>query len=248
MSVAAHALAPSGWDAVVADLEGESRALAGVLQQHQVSTPGAAGLLNRLSRSTVWVHGPVDVARLLDELEACAPVPDLQVAEHLDLDADLLRARGWADGGTLHRLRIDLPPVPGGVVEGRCARPCDLPGLRALHARAFGDAEAYLPDLLLAMPDLQLRLIDGPDGRPVSACGVRLRHRGAFVFGLATLPEAQGQGLATAVLRGCLRWAAGCGAPFALADVVGPVPVLWGRTGFVPSGRWTRWTGDARVH
>lgn len=232
---------PAGWTEVVDDLQAETRALSEAMHQPRVTTAGACGLLNRLSRSTVWVHGQVDLPLLLAELAHCAPVPDLQVAEHLQLDVAALQAGGWTGGVPSHRLRAELPASCGTPV-GRTARWEDLPALRALHARAFGDAEGYLPDLLLTLPGLQLRLLEDADGRPLATCGIRLRHRGAFVFGLATRPEEQGRGLGTALLRGCLRWAAEQGAPFALADVTGRVPGLWARAGFVTHGAWTRWT------
>jgi len=242
-------LVPAG---VVTDLIEETTYLSRALGQPFVRTPGASGVLNRVAPSTVWVHSKVEVAALAAEVVGCDPSPEVMLPEHAgDLLSELTR-RGWQSDEVVDRLRRDLTmPVDRSVTPAgfpwvtiRSARRWDLKGLRQLYIQAFEteDSADYVPDTLLEVPGLTLFVAEDSSDRQrfIGTCGVRLRHEGTLIFGLAVVPEHRRCGIATALVSRCLAWAADMGAPYALADVDDPAPLMWKRLGFVSTSRWRR--------
>lgn len=236
---------PMDWDDVVADLRRETSSFAERQRCPEVTTPGAIGLLNPATRASVWVYSPADLAAVLDEVEVCRVVPDLHLAAHLQPDLELLDARGWRQEATFSRMRrslLDWVP-PASALAGRPALLSDLPALRRLQDECFGtdEGDLFLPDGLLSIPGVHLRMLEGPDGAPTAVCGVRLRYEGVLVFGLASAVHVRGRGSATDLLRACLSVGAAEGGRFAVADVDTPVPPLWSREGFVVTDSWVRY-------
>jgi GNAT superfamily N-acetyltransferase len=247
MTPASAASRTLGWNATVADLRAEASYLSRRLNQPLVRTPGAAGVLNRLAPSAVWVHGPVDADALLAELRDWRPTPEVMLPEQRSGVADTLSARGWDTEHIVERLRRDLSrdfrAVPGREVAIRTATADDMARLQALHLEVFGTT-AFLPTEILEVPLLRLLVAElpGRPEQPLGTAGVRLRHQGALTFGLATPAEHRRCGIATALVQSCLEWAAKQRAPFALAEVDVPAPGLWSRLGFNSTGRWRRCT------
>jgi len=173
------------------------------------------------------------------------------VSVHAERVAAALRRHGWMSTDSVDRLSCELSPwTHRGASSNRAlirsVALADLPKLRALHVVSFDDEDSvdYLPDSLLDIADLRMFVATAPaDAQTLlGAVGVRLRHRGALVFGLATLPEARRSGIATALVSHSLAWAAEHGAPFALADVDLPVPSFWAALGFTTTSRWLRFS------
>jgi GNAT superfamily N-acetyltransferase len=240
--------AAAPWERAVAELVAEATFLSRHLGQPLARTAGVAGILSRLTPSTLWVHDEIDVDELLGEVDGWQPAPEVMVPAHLVGPIVAMQDRGWVVTARVQRLRHDIrtgdqaPPPSAFLI--RAAGPDDLPALRLLHASAFrsDDPAAYLPDEMLSVPGLRMfvaALPQRPD-RVVGVAGIRRRHEGALVFALATAPQLQRQGIGTALVRTCLAWGADQGAPFAIADVNVPVPALWSRLGFAPTGEWCR--------
>lgn len=240
-------------DETAQDLRAEANYLSRTLGQPLVCTVGAAGILNNVAPSTVWVYASVDMDAFLGEVSDRRPCPEVMLPERATDLADGLWARGWKPAQLVHRLRRDAPQGESAdrsarrsqVVMIRAAAPEDLPQMRVLHVHAFGteDSADYLPDELLSVTGLQL-FVAVPSAHParlLGAVGVRLRHSGAFVFGLATALQHRRQGIADLLVNQCVCWAAGHGASFALADVDEPVSSLWPGLGFHTVSRWRRW-------
>lgn len=237
--------------ATVADLTAESQYLARTLAQPRVLTPGVAGIVNALAPSAVWIYESIDIDAFLSEVGSHGSHLEVMVPAQAGAMTSALQDRGWHVVQTVDRLRCDLARrdvarqvLTTSDVEIRPARPADMARLRALHVEAFGseDSADYLPDALLEVPVLQVFIATSPNGAEalVGSAGVRLRHRGAFVFGLATRPEQRHTGIATALVQRCLDWATGRRAPLAFADVDLPVPSFWYRLGFRSTSRWHR--------
>jgi len=237
---------------VTEDLVGETAYLAEALRQPLVRTAGATGILNSVAPSTVWVVGDLDIDELVAEIVDCDPAPEVMVPYGSIQLASRLARHGWDFTHVVDRLRRDLTPTTDpiprfdqpGTVPIRAAAYDDLPVLRSLYVEAFEaeDSAEYVPDELLDVPDLALFVAEEPTDPDlvVGTVGVRLRHRGALIFGLAVTPEHRRRGLATALIARSLTWAAGQGAPYALADVDAPAPLLWHRLGFESTSRWHR--------
>lgn len=233
-----------------ADLIDEAHYLARMLGQPQVQTPGAAGILNRVAPSTVWIVGDLDVDRLAGEISGCDPHPELMVPAGEDALTEAFARLGWQVGQVVERLRCDVSnslraaPPTAITATVRSARLADLPSLRALHVQAFGDEDSgdYLPDSVLDIPGLEI-FVAHPTDQPqelLGTAGIRLRHDGALLFGLATAPDMRRRGVATLVVAECVAWAVRSGAAYVLADVDTPPPLLWRRLGFQVSSRWRR--------
>jgi GNAT superfamily N-acetyltransferase len=246
---------PSGWENTTADLLAEAAFLSRELGHARVRTPGTAGILNDSAPSTVWVHDEVDVDALLREVDGWHPCPGVMVPEHADSVADALDARGWDTGSLVERFwrRLETPSFSRSSqtdVLVRAATRADLPALRRLHVLSFGadDSADYLPDAIFDVPALCLFLAVSPTsaGEVLGAAGVRLRHRGALVFGLATAPQHQRRGIGAGLVAECMDWAAAHGAPFAVADVDAPASSLWAQLGFQMYDRWRRCSPPAR--
>lgn len=235
-----------------ADLAEETNYLARTLGEPQVRTAGATGILNRVTPSTVWIVGDVDVDAMSSEIADCDARPELMVPAGEATLTEAFAQRGWRVGHLVERLRCDLlgtvqdAPALEGAVNLRPARPADLPSLRALHVDAFQDEESanYLPDSVLDIPGLEILVAESRDEPSdlLGTAGIRLRHEGALLFGLATAPAKRRRGVATLVVAECLSWAAQQGVPYVLADVDTPAPLLWQRLGFRATSGWRRCT------
>ena len=233
-----------------ADLFDEADFLSRMLRQPAVRTPGAAGILNRVAQSTGWIVGDVCVDELDHEIAACEPHPDVMIPATEVALAETFHRRGWVVGHVVERLQRDLPGATRTVVSRdasvavRPARPADLPRLRALHVQAFGDEASadYLPDSVLEVPGLEIFVAESSDDQQqlMGTAGIRLRHDGALLFGLATAIDERRRGVATLVVAECLEWAVRQCTSYVLADVDTPAPVLWQRLGFHVASRWRR--------
>ncbi len=235
----------------MADLQREARWLADRFEQPLVRTPGAAGILNAMSPSTVWVHShDVDVTALLAEIDGCRPRPHLMLPPGMPRAARQLHAAGWRRGQDVHQVRaertaVDGHPVTAGGTFTRPADRQDLDMLRSLHAAAFQvtDPDEYLPASILELADVKVYVAVHPQ-RPrdlLASAGLRTRHAGGLLFGLAVTPDLQDSGLATAMLQNCLHVAAAQGLDFLVAEVEAPPSELWQRAGFHTTSRWQRW-------
>jgi GNAT superfamily N-acetyltransferase len=237
---------------IEADLIDEADYLARTLGQPQVRTAGAAGILNRVAPSTVWIVGEVDIDALAREIAGCDPHPELMIPVGEDAITDAFEQRGWQLGHVVERLRCDLAgfarnaPPPEVAVTVRPARRTDLPSLRALHVQAFDDEASahYLPDSVLDIPGLEILVGESTTEAHelFGTAGIRLRHEGALLFGLATALARRRRGVATLVVAECLAWAVEQGADYVVADVDTPVPLLWPRLGFRAVSSWRRCT------
>ena len=234
----------------MADLVDEAEYLAAMLGQPEVEAAGAAGILNRVAPSTVWIYGDVAVGELTREIASCDPLPEIMVPAEAEETVEAFAHFGWHVGPTVERWRRDLagrlPVADSGSVglSVRSARPADLPRLRALHIEAFSDEDSgdHLPDSVLDVPGLEILVATSTD-QPhmlLGTAGIRLRHDGALLFGLATVPWARRRGVASSVVAECVAWAARQSSPFVLADVDAPAPQLWHRLGFHVASRWRR--------
>ena len=238
-----------------ADLIGEAKYLTHTLNQPAVRTPGATGVLNRLAPSTVWIVGEVAIDELVHEIAASGAHPEVMVPAGEDALTDALTELGWQAGHVVERLRCDLPAASRSAQTGassvtvRTATLPDLPKLRALHVQAFEDEDAadYLPDSVLDIPDLEIFVAESTTEphELLGTAGIRLRHDGALLFGLATARDQRRRGIATVVVAKCLAWAAAQGAPYVVADVDSPAILLWQRLGFGLASKWRRCTRHA---
>ena len=233
-----------------ADLIGETEYLTRTLKQAQVATPGATGVLNRVAPSTVWIVGEVAINQLADEIAGSGARPEVMVPAGEDALTESLTQIGWRAGRVVERLRCDLPgtspadQLSRNTAVVRTARHADLPKLRALHVEAFNDDDAadYLPDSVLDIPDLEILVAESTNEPPalLGTAGIRLRHEGALLFGLATASDQRRRGIASLVVAECLAWAKEQGSPYVLADVDTPAPRLWAELGFRVASRWRR--------
>ncbi len=234
--------APAVWRDVVTDLQQEALYLSRRLGHGLVRTPGATGIVNPHTPASVWLHGDVDVDALLAEFAHC-PQPELMVPLHGTAVADALDARGWtltsSDRlGRVASCRPESGPAPSISIQPATRRDLDL--MRGVLSRAFGvDGLEYLPDQVLTVPELQI-FVGADEGTVVGVAGVRSRHEGCLVFGLATVPRFRRRGVATALVRHCLTWAEQHGAPYAVADVARPASSLWERLDFRAQSQWWR--------
>lgn len=126
-----------------------------------------------------------------------------------------------------------------GGIRIRPEEPVDGAAIRTVHERAFGSrAEADLVDRLRADGDLVLSLValaEGPIGH-VAYSRLALTGSPARAVALApvaVLPEFQGVGVGTDLIRESLRGLAGAGEDLVL--VLGD-PAFYGRFGFTAEG------------
>lgn len=127
-------------------------------------------------------------------------------------------ALGFAVVQRLVLLHLDLsgprPTRPGRAARpsARPARPADVGALAELDRRAFppgwGLDETAVLDAADATPKSRVRMIDGPDGRPIAYAISGRSARSAFLQRLAVDPEHRGRGLGAILVEDSIRWSA----------------------------------------
>jgi putative acetyltransferase len=123
-------------------------------------------------------------------------------------------------------------------------QPDDIAGIRRVQEAAFPTAaEARLVDALRASGRLRLSLVAEMDGgivghiafSPVRLDGLPACPDGLGLAPLAVLPDFQGQGAGSRLVREGLAACARASCPYV---VVLGAPAYYGRFGFAPASRW----------
>ena len=138
----------------------------------------------------------------------------------------------------------DLRPsrLPDGV-EIRAARPEDISALRAIETACFGTsatiAERFIPPALLETPGLST-FVALSDGAAVASAVASRHEETVGIFGVATVPEARGRGIGTAMTAHAAASARG-EAEFAWLNPTEGARGLYERMGFRVSSEWSIW-------
>ena len=147
-----------------------------------------------------------------------------------------LEPRGVQDAMALQRLEAALPPAPG--VEVEVAGDVDtLARAAEIHAGAYhwpGDAAAYMRQVLMsALYDPAVCVYLGRlHGIPAGSLILILKAGVAGLYGLGTLAEYRGRGVATSLLVRAIADAAGLGFRTAVLQAPSGAVSLYRRLGF----------------
>lgn len=223
------------------ELTEEAEHLGRRLGHRVLALPGAVGVLNPHARAVVSVYGPrVDQPALLREVAAVPVRPQLNVLDGVEVDADDLARRGWRRQGSCTHVVASTAGLRTTVRLERVLEPT-LPEAVAVMDAAFGvaDSDEVLPAGVTRVPGLALFLDRDEAGRAHGVVGVRLRRRGALVFGLGVLADGRRRGTGRRLVEGAAGWARLHGRTELHAHAEQDSLPFWSRTGFAPRGRWT---------
>ncbi|MFL5736041.1 MAG: GNAT family N-acetyltransferase [Actinomycetota bacterium] len=172
---------------------------------------------------------------------------DLPRARHPDVEraaADLRMIVGVSRPAMSAMVAELTPPVPPpGVEISRLDAEDDLRDMWQIQSTAFGMrpdvARAYLSAELLRTPGVTC-LIAGLDGRPVASALAMEIDGSVGLFGVATLPDARGRGIGTAITAAAVdRVRDRCDLAWLQASEDGGR--VYRRMGFSTVGDWDVW-------
>ncbi len=228
--------------ALARELTAEADHLAARLGYPVVTVPGAAGVLNPTARAVVTVFSDrVNQKALVKQVSTVPVRPQLLVLDGVPVNANDLRRRGWEEQPISVRLTGCVNVVAAAASHRvRQVAEADLPVVRRVMDLAFGDddADEILPDGVTGVPGLQLVLAEDDEGGVVGVAGVRLRRKGALVFGVGVLPHTRRAGHGAALVGTCARWAQALGERELHCDAEQSALGFWEGLGFAERTRW----------